>query len=332
MINFIAIPQNTSYMSFTINRYREKELSFVALQDTATGTKIVLLPAYGALLHAFEIPVKGKPFNIIDNYSGKEDIDSTLGMTFKSSKLSPFVCRIANGKYTIDDEEFEFRNKFIDNSAIHGLLYNKPFSITSEFADDYKAAVTLKYHYKKDDPGYPYEYTCEVRYTLLARQTLQIETTILNLDDLSIPIADGWHPYFQLGGLIDDYEMHFRSDTMLEFDDRLIPTGRLLREPSWLEGRIIGDIKLDNCFLLQVEEGVPCCMLYNPSNHLTLSLFSNKYYPYLQVYTPGHRKSIALENLSAAPDCYNNGMGVMLLPARHSHTFTAWYQAGIEEP
>lgn len=318
-------------MSFTTNRYRENDLSLIALQDTATGTKITVLPAYGALLHGFEIPVQDQPFNIIDNYSGKEDIDKYLSLSYKSSKLSPFVCRIADAKYVLDDEVFEFDNKFVDGSAIHGLLYNKAFNIVGEFADDNKAEVTLKYHYKKDDPAYPYNYTCEVRYTLSARSVLQVDTTILNLEELPIPIADGWHPYFQLGGVIDDQELQFDSDTMLEFNEQLIPTGGVIRDTSWLEGKTIGNTKLDNCFVLQVDETAPVCTLYNPANQLVLSIYTNKYYPYLQVYTPDHRKSIAIENLSAAPDCFNNGMGVMMLSPRHSHTFTTWYQAGIED-
>jgi aldose 1-epimerase len=318
-------------MSFTTRRYKEKDLSLVGLQDTATGTKIAVLPAYGGLLHAFEIPLHEGPFNVIENYACIEDLDKHLGLSFKSSKLSPFVCRIANGKYIMDDEEFEFTHKFLDGCAIHGLVYNKPFNIVNEFADDNQAAVSLRYHYKKDDKGYPFEYVVEIRYTLHPGRTLQIDTTILNLEELPIPIADGWHPYFQLGGVIDDYEMQFRSGTMLEFDDRLIPTGKLVQNTTWTQPNTIGAIKLDNCFVLQVEEGIPCCVLYNPHNHLSVSLFTNEYYPYLQVYTPDHRKSIAIENLSAAPDCFNNGIGVMLLPPRHSHTFTAWYQVNTQQ-
>ena len=317
-------------MSFTAFRYLEKDLSLVGLQDTATGTKIAVLPAYGALLHSFEITLGEQSFNVIENYASREETDQQLGKSFKSSKLSPFVCRIAGGKYRLDDELFEFEHKFVDGNAIHGLLYNKPFNIVGEFADDNKASVSLRYHYKKDDKGYPFEYVCEVKYTLHPNRVLQVETTVLNLEALSIPVADGWHPYFQLGGVIDGYEMQFRSNTMLEFDDRLIPTGKLVQDPTWLEPTLIGDRRLDNCFLLQVEEGVPCCVLYNPGNHLSVSLFTNEYYPYLQVYTPDHRESIALENLSAAPDCFNNGMGVMMLPPRHSHTFTAWYQVNTE--
>ncbi len=313
-------------MSFTIDRYKENELSLVRLQDTATNTIVTVLPAYGALLHSFDVLLDDEHFNIIDNYRDKEDVDRSLAISYKSSKLSPFVCRIAAGKYRMDDKTYEFKNKFPDGTAIHGLLYNKAFTIMDQFTDDNKASVTLRYHYKKEDPGYPFSYVCDVRYTLQASKVLQVETTVLNLEDLPIPIADGWHPYFRLGGRIDDCELQFNSDIMLEFNDQLIPTGKAIHDPSFKTSAPINSRFLDNCFPLQVVEGTPCCIFQNPQQHLALLIYTNAGYPYLQLYTPDHRQSIAIENLSAAPDCFNNGMGVIMLPARRSETFTVWYQ------
>ena len=316
-------------MSFSISRVTENDLSLVRLQDNATNTIITVLPDYGALLHGFEIPLQGSQYNIIDNYSGKEDLLKNLELSYKSSKLSPFVCRIPGGKYELEGQVFEISKKFIDGSAIHGLLYDKPFKILSEFADDHKASLSLRYHYKEDDPGYPFNYVCEVRYTLHTLQRLQVETTILNLEEFDIPIADGWHPYFTLGGTVNDYELQFMSGTMLEFNDKLIPTGKYIAEPTFNSPSRLGTRQLDNCFMLQVQEGLPCCVLRNPQNRLTLSFYTDTGYSYLQIYTPDHRKSIAIENLSGAPDCFNNGMGLMLLPPRRSETFHIWYQLSV---
>lgn len=316
-------------MSFSINTATENGLSLVRLQDNATGTIISVLPEYGALLHGFEIPLQGSQFNIIDSYAGKEDIQKNLELFYKSSKLSPFVCRIPGGRYQFEGQEYEFAKKFVDGSAIHGLLYNKSFNILSTYADDHKASVSLRYHYKKDDPGYPFEYVCEVRYTLHTLQRLHVETILLNLNDHDIPLADGWHPYFSLGTEVDDYELQFMSGTMLEFNEQLIPTGKYIAEPTFNSPSRLGNRKLDNCFLLQVQEGLPCCVLRNPQNRLTLSFYTDSGYSFLQIYTPDHRKSIAIENLSGAPDCFNNGMGLMLLPPRRSETFQVWYQLSV---
>jgi len=316
-------------MNFSIERLEENGLSLIRLKDAVTRTEVDILPAYGALLHAFRVPVDGKPFNIIDNYSSKTEVEDILAKSFKSSKLSPFVCRIPEGKYEWLGNEYEISTKFFDGSAIHGLLYDKNFLVGDEYVSDEIASIRLKYHYKKNDPGYPFDYTCEVVYMLHPGGVLQVETTILNLDNHTIPLADGWHPYFTLGSKIDGYEMQFASESMLEFDERLIPTEKIINDPSFKEPALIKDRKFDNCFLLLVEEGQPCCVMHNPENGLSLTFFVNNNYPYLQIYTPDHRNSIAIENLSGAPDCFNNGMGLKSLLPRHSETFNVWYKAGV---
>jgi aldose 1-epimerase len=46
----------------------------------------------------------------------------------------------------------------------------------------------------------------------------------------------------------------------------------------------------------------------------------------LQIYTPEDRKSIAIENLSSAPDAFNNGMGLLVLEPGETKMFTTTYQ------
>lgn len=317
-------------MSFAIDRYQINGLSLLRLQDKATGAMVTILPDYGASLHAFEIPLAGKSFNIIDNYASKEEADQHITTWYKSARLSPFVCRIAEGRYQFQGHEYTFARQFADGSAIHGLLADKPFRLLGRFADNKLASATFRYHYQHDDPGYPFHYNCEVRYTLHSNSVLQIETILLNLDDRTIPIADGWHPYFTLGGVIDDYELQIAAQSMLEFNQQLIPTGRLLHNDTFAKPASLKGHTLDNCFALDIQQGAPCCQLHNPQNGLTLTFYTNGQYPYLQLYTPDHRKSIAIENLSSAPDSFNNGIGLTLLEPRHTATFNVWYHLSVE--
>jgi aldose 1-epimerase len=75
--------------------------------------------------------------------------------------------------------------------------------------------------------------------------------------------------------------------------------------------------------------GDAVCHLRNPENGWELLFFAEKQYPYLQIYTAPHRKSIAIENLSGAPDCLNNDMGLIILEPGQSQTFTLSYQVLI---
>lgn len=316
-------------MSFLIDRHTENDLDLLRLQDNASGTTISILPAYGALLHGFEVPLDEGRINIIDNYSGKVDLEQALAISYKSAKLSPFACRIPDGRYTFDEITYNFANRYSDGTAIHGLLYNQPFNLVDKFADDQQAAIRLRHHYKKTDAGFPFEYMCEVKYALHPNRALNVETTITNLTDQFIPMQDGWHPYFKLGGKINQYDLQFRSDTMLESNEQIVPTGNTIFDDTFLNGANIGNRFLDTCFLLEHEEGVPCCVLYNPVNKLQLAFYTNHRYPYLQIYTPDHRESIAIENLSAAPNSFNNGMGLITMSPRQTLSFNLWYQLSI---
>lgn len=317
-------------MEFTIAEAMADGCKQVILTSPDTLAQAVILPEYGALLHAFTVQTKNGPQNIIDNYSSTAQLKEELGTSYKSSKLSPFACRIKNARYLYDGEEFEFENKFMDGSAIHGLLYNKVFNKVSSFCDEQKASAGFRYHYKEEDDGYPFDYICEIRYTLLPQNTLQLQTTVINLDDLPIPMTDGWHPYFTLGGRVDDWQLYFGSDTMLEFDDKLVPTGKLLPYNSFLQPKPVAGTQLDNCFLLNDRQGYPACTLRNEAAAIQLNLFPDITYPYLQIYTPPHRQSIAIENLSAAPDAFNNNMGLLMLQPRHTQTFTVYYQVSCD--
>jgi aldose 1-epimerase len=44
------------------------------------------------------------------------------------------------------------------------------------------------------------------------------------------------------------------------------------------------------------------------------------------LYTPDHRKSIAIENLSAAPNCFNNKMGLHIMQPQAIWNLETSYQ------
>lgn len=313
-------------MRFSFNKILEKGVELVVLKDETTGTSVSVLPSVGAALHEFKIHSKQGDINIIDNYNDIAHAKTEMGVSYKSAKLSPFVCRIPDGRYVFDGREWEFANKFFDGSAIHGLIYNKPFTITHEIADTEKAAVSMLYDYVNDDAGYPFHYSCHVDYALSVANELKIHTVITNKSARSIPVADGWHPYFQLGGNVDEWKLSFDADSIVEFNEKLIPTGRLLKYDLFKTPTSVGATFFDNCFLLNKNGKSAACELFNPKNNLRLSFFPDNSYPYLQIYTPPHRKSIAIENLSSAPDSFNNKMGLAMLEPGHSKSFAVRYQ------
>ncbi len=106
-----------------------------------------------------------------------------------------------------------------------------------------------------------------------------------------------------------DYELQFSSNTMLEFNEKLIPTGQVVHDPAFTVAAPLAAAVSIIVSCLKYRKEQPCCLLRNPQNGVTLTIYTNSLYPYLQIYTPDHRNSIAIENLSGAPDCFQQRNG-----------------------
>jgi len=317
-------------MRFTIFKSDEQDLHFLQLNDSSTGIRVKILPDYGALLHEFSIPLLHGRLQAISSYKNLSDLRMNHPLFYRSAKLSPFPCRTHKGRYEFEGKHYEFKNKFTDGSAIHGLLSGKPFSVMQEHADELSAAVVLEYRYAHEDPGYPFDYQINVKYTLKQAGRLFLETTLTNLSSGRIPVADGWHPYFSLGGKVNDWFLTVQAKEMLAFDQNLIPNGKKIRFDSFSSPSRIDNLVLDHCFLPEFHGGEAVCKLFNPANGAALSFFPDPGYAYLQIYSPDDRNSLAIENLSAAPDCLNNGMGLSILEPGHAQSFTVCYQLDLQ--
>lgn len=312
-------------MRFTVAINPAKKCSSIILKDTVQQTAAEIY-TFGGLLNAFTVQLNGQAFNCIDGFSSIEAAIQNITNGFKSAKLSPFACRLHKGKFKWNDDNYTIEKFYLGEHAIHGILYDAPFEILTTHADDHHAAVGLRYKYEGTDKGYPFPFELLINWKLEVNHTLSVITTVLHHNKQSIPFADGWHPYFTLGNKVDDCSLQFDSDTQIEFDATLIPTDQELKDERFLQAALLKDISLDNCFVLK-KPGQSTCVLKN--KQLQLTIHPEKSYPYLQIYTPPHRNSIAIENLSSIPDAFNNKKGLISLPPNQSKLFTTGYQLTI---
>lgn len=277
--------------------------------------------AFGSILNHFSISVNGNLVNCIDGFESPKQAAREITAAFKSAKISPFVCRLHKGTYTFNQETYTIQKNYLNEHALHGLLYDAHFTIDQMLATETEAQVILSHHYKGTDAGYPFPFQMQIIWTLTVEQKLSVTTKIIHQNKEAIPYADGWHPYFNLGGKVDEYQLQFDADTQLEFDDSLIPTGKKFTDTRFLTPRSMEGIFLDNSFVL--KENGSCTLRYNS---LKLTVTPDAAYPILQVYTPPHRNSIAIENLSGAPDNFNNKIGLRNLRPNEWYAFTTSYQ------
>ena len=313
-------------MAFSVENVRENGFDKIILRDNLRHTSVEIIPSCGAILHAFKILHKGNFVNVIDSYESAADFETNATKSFKSCKLSPFACRIKNATYNFGEQTYSIDKFILNESALHGLLYDANFTVICKQENDEMACVVLLHQYLGTDNGYPFYYDCTITYQLKSNNSLNIITEIINKDKGLIPVQDGWHPYFKLGENIDDLQLEFQSTDKILFDESMIPNGERSSFQEYGSLKKIGDKIFDDCFVVNFAECQPMVVLRDNVQKLQVEIYPDKTYPYLQIYTPADRKSIAIENLSAVPDAFNNGIGLITLASQTNAIFTTTYK------
>jgi aldose 1-epimerase len=308
-------------MSFEIQIASLSHFKLVQLRDTSSKS-VIEIATKGALLNSWQVMGQSKLLEIVEgNDFSKGWVDFETG-GFRGGKMSPFSCRIENGQYTLEDKTYTIEKFYHEKHALHGILYDAVFSIESSETDDQGAYLHLKYHYEGNDKGFPFAYTILIKWHLQKNNVVTAETIITNLSHSTIPMMDGWHPYFKLDSSVNDTFIKLKANGKIEYNEMLLPTGRILDENEFAISKKIGALHLDNCYTVDALENT--CVLENDNYQLIIQPLMN--YPYLQLYTPEDRKSIAIENLSGIPNCFNNKIGLQLMKPHQNLLLKTSYQ------
>jgi aldose 1-epimerase len=308
-------------MRFSVSINHQQAHPIIHLKDKQSGCQAEIY-AFGGLINALRLPLKGKMHNCIDGFISVADARKNISKGFKSAKLSPFVCRMKKGTYAFKKQQFTVHKHYLGEHAIHGLIYDAQYQIKSFETSETNAMVQLVYSYESSDHGYPFAFDIELIWKLHVGNKVSVTTKIIHQNRSIIPYADGWHPYFTLGGKVDNCVLQFNSNTQLIFDNALLPTGKRKKDNRFIKGSSLKEIFLDNSFEFSDKETHQCVL---QNKQLKLTVEAEKSYPILQIYTPPSRKSIAIENLTGAPDNFNNTIGLLLLEPNKLYSFTTAY-------
>ena len=313
-------------MSFEIEIAPLSHFELVRLIDTNTQT-VIEISTKGALLNSWQVMDNTKSIEIVEGNDFSKGWGDFENNGFRGGKMSPFSCRIENGQYTFEDKTYTIEKFYHEKHALHGILYDAVFEIQSTETTAEGVIVNLIYQYKATDKGFPFAYSLLIKWQLHKNNLVTVETIITNLTDSTIPMMDGWHPYFKLDSSINDSFITLKANGKIEYDESLLPTKKILGENEFETKNKIENIHLDNCYLVDAIENT--CILENEKYQLIVQPLMN--YPYLQLYTPSDRKSIAIENLSGIPNCFNNKIGLQLMKPHENLLLKTSYQFIIKQ-
>jgi aldose 1-epimerase len=271
------------------------------------GRREVQITNYGGIITSFKSPDRnGRMDNVVLGFATLDEYVARNQNPFFGCITGRFANRIAEGRFTLDDQQYQLPI----NSGIHSLHggnhgFNSRIWEAAPIESDDGIALRLRTASPDGDEGYPGEMNVQVSYTLSSTGELRIDysattdrPTIVNLTN---------HSYFNLAGegsgSIEGHEIKLYANRFTPVDDRLIPTGEIapvsgtpldFTEPERIGARIRdNDEQLvfaqgyDFNYVIDRPDGdaslVPAADVYEPTSGRKLSVLTTE--PGVQFYT-----------------------------------------------
>jgi aldose 1-epimerase len=223
-----AVLTATANIASAQPRYSAKQTGdIVQLRDTKTDTTVSVMTSVS---NAYEMVVKGQnliriTFATVDDFRARPGLNGI-------PLLAPFANRLdetafyANGKkYNFDMELGNVRGPI----PIHGYLTGaKDWKMVEVKADGNAAWVTNQLDFYRNPQWmqqFPFAHTLTMTYRL-QDGVLEVRTRIDNLSVEPMPVAIGFHPYFQLtDSSREDWTLSVAAKTRWLLAQNKIPTG-----------------------------------------------------------------------------------------------------------
>lgn len=232
--------------------------------------------------------------------------------------LFPFPNRLKHGKFTFEGEEFQLPlNESTGQHAIHGFTPRNPWRVVDSGTEADHARLMGEFHLSEDLPHaeefWPADFALSIDYRLSASALIVI-ATVDNESDAPLPFGIGYHPYFchpnAPGASADELILSAPVAEVWESEGG-IPTGKRSPVPAELDfskPRPIGATQLDTLFRLPKQTGdgpFPVARLTHPTAPGEVSVWAPAEFGELLLFTPPHRKAVAIEPYTCASDAPN---------------------------
>lgn len=261
---------------------------------------------------------------VLDPYPEHAMCDGAHG-----TPLIPWPNRLADGAYRFDGVDHQVAIDEVDkHNAIHGLLRWRAWRVLDR-GDDHVVMGSRLYPMS----GYPFALDVRVGY-VLGDDGLIVTTTATNIGAQDCPYACGQHPYLSPDeGLVDEAELTLDAATWIDTaNPRQLPEGTAPVAGSSLDFRTakkIGTQEIDVPFtdLARDPDGRAWTRLTGTDGR-TAELWVDRSYPIIEIFTgdtlaPDRaRRGLGCEPMSAPPDAFASGDGLLRLAPGESSTHT----------
>ena len=258
---------------------------------------------YGAIIQKLLVKDKeGKELNLV---VGLEHPESYLDdLKCLGACVGRYAGRISNGGFQIDGNTYNLYTK--NGVHLHGGKqgFAQKYWKFETVDNSEHPWVKLRYKSSHMEEGYPGNLNASVTYKLIdnslhiVHEAVTDKPTVINLTN---------HSYFCLDNTnsIDHYELQLECPEILETQDNLLPTGKLISvtdtDYDFLTRKEIAGKRLDTPYVVS-DNAQKVAELYSPVSGLRMTVESNQ--PAVIVYTPPEFAAICFETQNY-PDAPN---------------------------
>jgi aldose 1-epimerase len=335
----LFLPMATLAQNYTAIQTSDHGVPIVRLTDSARGVEVAVVPSIGN--RAYEMKVHGKnilyfPYTDISELQKRPRL---CGIPF----LAPWADLLNEPAFWANGKRYAFNMELGNvrgDMPIHGLLANSAlWQVTSASADTNSAHVTSRlefWKYPELTAQWPFAHEYEMTYSL-ADGVLEVKTTVVNSSAEAMPLAIGYHSFFQIPDIPrDEWVAHYPARVHVIADKRNIPTGEMraldIPNPLPLRGQ-----KLDDGFTDFERDGEGRAHFSIEAGGKRVETLFGPKYPVVTIWLPTPppgetREFICFEPLTTIINGLNLAhdikySGLQMVPAGGKWTESFWVRA-----
>lgn len=277
------------------------------LADEKSKIEVLIAPSVGNIAYSMKVngtEVFWSPYQSPAELKAKPQM---LGNPF----LAPWANRIEGMSYWVNGNSYALNPNLgnvrtdANKNPIHGLVtFSDAWKVVESGSSNGSLVSRLEmFRNPKILAQFPFPHTLTMTYRL-AGGALQVITEIENLGTEAMPVAIGYHPYYQLPGGRDAWTIRIPAQEHVELSPTLIPTGKREKLSAAVDLPLKGN-KQDDVYTSLIRDASGNAEFWVTNGKQKLSFLFGPKYPVGVVYAPPGRDFVCFEPMAAITDAFN---------------------------
>lgn len=273
-------------------RTKQDEFESYILQNENGSTSIEIVPERGCIISQYIVN------NELIFYLDESTLSNpTTNVRGGNPILFPISSYLENNQYRVNDTLYTMKQ--------HGFARNLVGTVVEITTNEYSASITTELTSNQSTyEQYPFSFKLIMKYTL-TNNSLNIEATVLNTDEKTMPFYLGYHPYFYIA-----------DKSQLEI---IIPSSNVTElRPNSMNGATF-NFNQPESNVIYADLQANSCHMIDHARSLKLKLTTDDVFKYIVLWALEDKDFVCIEPWMAPVNAMNVQKDVQYLQAGQTH-------------